>query len=52
MMCSIIYLLTGYPVRTEKYYARSHIVQTERSESKLGNVEIHMSESRNTSMIQ
>ena len=27
-----IYLLTGYPVRTEKYQARSHIVRTERSE--------------------
>ena len=27
-----IYLLTGYPVRTEKYQARSHIVRTERSD--------------------
>ena len=25
------YLLIGYPVRTEKYLARSHIVRTERS---------------------
>ena len=29
---NLIYLLTGYPVRTEKYQARSHIVRTERSE--------------------
>ena len=28
-----IYLLTGHPVRTEKYEARSHIVRTERSEA-------------------
>ena len=28
-----IYLLTGYPVHTEKYQARSHIVRTERSEN-------------------
>ena len=29
---NITYLLTGYPVRIEKYQARSHIVWTERSE--------------------
>ena len=30
-----IYLLTVYPVRTEKYQARNHIVRTERSEVRL-----------------
>ena len=29
---NIICLLTGYPVRTEKYLARSRMVRTERSE--------------------
>ena len=40
----IIYLLTGHPVCTEKYQARSHIVRTERNEfiSLLTGYKIHV----------